>query len=163
MGLRNSRVSNLRVEDANGLGMTVGPGEGNWSVDPMSYGNTAKQRVDDRGRFDCHVETTDLEQAWSIDTRMKIESITSAVSARLQDFLLKQGTFSAAVSVSSNPNIWAFVVKYTMTLGGVTTDYELPHNLADFSFSEAIDGHTVSLSGTNNGAVLIDGVAQTTN
>lgn len=163
MGRLTSRYTTVRVEDANGLGMTVGPGEGNFAWDPVNHGNTTKIRVDDRSRFDCIVEGADLDQTWSIDTKMPQQTITDLtdINDRLQDFLLKQGKFANAASVSSNPNIWAFIVKVTMELsaGGALTEYKFPHNIADYGFAEAADGHGIALSGINNGAMLRDGRA----
>lgn len=159
MGRFYSRVTTIRFEDSGGLGMTVGPGEGNFSFDPVNYGNTTKSRVLDRGRYDCHIETEDLEQSFSIDTQLKNESLTEAALDRLQDFLLKQGNFAAAVTVNANPDIWAWKCIITMVLGGVTAVYTLPNCIGDFSFAEGTEGHTIGISGTNNGPILRDGLA----
>jgi len=161
MGRHHSRNTTVQFLDASGaFSITVGPGEGDFAWDPTNHGNTEKVRNMDRGKFDgCHIETIDLEQAISITTQMRNETLTEAVLPRLQDFLLKTGSYAAAVSVNGNPDIWSWRAKITMTTGGVTTEYELPFVTADFGFSEGVEAHTVAITGTNNGPILRDGVA----
>lgn len=151
----NSRRTTVRFEDAVGLGMTIGPGPGDFQHGPLNRENNAKVRVLDRGVFDGHVETDDLEQEWSITTQLRNEAQTSAVAARLQDFLRRTGTFAAAQTLSSNPDIWAFKVIVTMTTGGVTATRTLPLCLGDHAFAEAMEGHTIAITGTNNGLITV--------
>ncbi|MEM6927706.1 MAG: hypothetical protein AAF602_12305 [Myxococcota bacterium] len=151
----SSRNTTIRFEDAADTGLTVGPGPGDFSHGATNAENTEKVRVMDRGKFDGHVETNDLEQDWSLTTQLKNEAQTDATAQRLQDFLRREGSFSGLVSVSSNPNIWAFRVIITQTTGGVTATRTLPHCLADHAFAEALEGNTLSINGTNNGPITV--------
>lgn len=155
MARMSSRNTTVRFEDNLGAGLTVGPGPGDFSHGATNAENTEKVRVMDRGRFDGHVEGEDLEQEWSITTQLRNEAQTDAVAARLQDFLRREGSFAGLESVSSNPDVWAFQVIVTMTVGGVTATRTLPHCLADHAFAEALEGNTLSVSGTNNGPIAI--------
>lgn len=155
MARMSSRNTTVRFEDDAGTGLTVGPGPGDFSHGATNAENTQKVRVMDRGQFDGHVEGEDLEQEWSITTHLKNEVQTDAVAARLQDFLRREGSFAGLVSVSSNPDIWAFKVIVTMTVGSVTTTRTLPHCIADHAFAEALEGNTLTVSGTNNGPIAL--------
>ncbi|MEM6931820.1 MAG: hypothetical protein AAF602_33115 [Myxococcota bacterium] len=151
----NSRKTTIRFEDSAGVGLTVGPGPGDFSHGATNRENTEKVRVLDRGTFDGHIEGEDLEQEWSITTQLRNEAQTDATAARLQDFLRRAGSFSALQTVSSNPDIWAFRVVVTMITGGVTATRTLPHCLADHTFAEALEGNTLSIAGTNNGPIAV--------
>lgn len=151
----NSRRTVVRFEDLAGLGMTVGPGPGDFSHGALNAENTEKVRVLDRGAYDGHVETDDLEQEWSLTVQLRNEAQTHATNARLQDFLRRTGIFAAAQTVNPNPDIWAFKVIVTMTTGGVTATRTLPNCLGMHAFSEAMEGHALAISGTNNGAIVV--------
>jgi hypothetical protein len=153
----NSRRTTVRFEDAAGLGMTVGPGPGDFSHGATNAENTEKVRVLDRGAYDGHVETDDLEQEWSVNVQLRNEAQTHATNNRLQDFLQRRaGTpFAAAQTTNPNTDIWAFKVIITMTTGGVTATRTLPNCIAANAFSEAMEGHTLAISGTNNGPIAV--------
>lgn len=155
MARYNSRNTTIRFEDFAGTGLTVGPGPGDFSHGAMNAENTAKLRVLDRGQYDCHIEGEDLEQEWSITTQLRDEAQTDAVAERLQDFLNRTGSFAGLQSVNANADIWAFRVIVTMTKGGVTATRTLPNCLADHAFAEAMEGHTLSISGVNNGPIAV--------
>lgn len=138
--------------------MTIGPGVGDLSFDPVGPGNTERIRVLDRGKYECDIETTDLEQSFSITTAMRNETLTEAAAARLQDFLLQSANFSGTTTVNANSDIWSFRVVVTMSTGGVSTVYTIPNCRATFSFAEGEEGHSISISGVNNGLILRDGV-----
>jgi len=154
MSSRNTTVT-FRDGDAGPTELVIGPGPGDFSHGATNAENTAKIRVMDRGQFDGHVEGEDLEQEWSITVQLRGEAQTDAVEARVQDWLNRTGSFSGLVSKSANPDIWAFEILVTMTLGGVTTTRTLPLCVADHTFTEALEGHSLTISGTNNGAIVV--------
>lgn len=153
----NSRKTTVRFEDAAGLGLTVGPGPGDFQHGATNRENTEKVRVLDRGVYDGHIETDDLEQEWSINVQLRNESQTHAVNQRLQDFLMRRaGTpFAAAVTTNPNSDVWAFKVIITMVTGGVTATRTLPNCIAAHAFAEAMEGHTLAITGTNNGVITV--------
>ena len=81
------------------------------------------------------------------------QTLTEAASDRITDWYEKSGNFSAAVSVNANADVWAFITEVTMVLGGVTTLFTLPNCLGNYSFAEAMEGHTLAVSGVNNGKI----------
>lgn len=155
MGRFSSRTTTVRFEDAAGFGLNVGPGPGDFSHGATNSENAERIRVLDRTRFDGHVLGDDLEQEWSINIGLRNQSLTDSTADRVQDFIQRTGKFAPAFtqSLSDNPDVWAFKVIVTMVLGGVSTSFELPHNVADYAFSEAKEGHTLAISGMNNGEI----------
>lgn len=159
MARYNSRKTTVRMEGAGGNGMTMGPGPGDFGHGPTNKGNTEKIRVDDRGRFECHVEGNDLEQEYSITLGMKAESLTSIAAARATDFIMQTGVFDPNTgilptqTVSSNPDVWAWKTIVTMTLGATVASFTLPHCIGDYAVAEALEGNTFAISGTNNGPI----------
>ena len=155
----NSRKVLVRMQGAGGNGLTAGPGPGDFSHDPINKGNTEKLRVDDRGAFDCYVEGNDLSQAYSITVGQKAESATDTLTARIMDFIMRTGVFTkttgilATQSFSTNPDIWAWETIVTMTLGATVATFTLPHCIGDYAFAEAMEGNTISISGTNDGVI----------
>jgi hypothetical protein len=135
--------------------ITVGPGAGDFQHGATNAENTEKVRLLDRGVFDGHVETDDLEQDWSISIKLRNQSQTHATLARILDFIHKRGSFAGLTSVNPNPDVWAFQIVVTMVQGGVTATRTLPCCVGTETFAEAADGHTISLSGTNNGAIVV--------
>lgn len=150
----SSRTTSVRFEDAAGTGMTAGPGPGDFSHGATNQNNAERIRVMDRNQFDGHVVGDDLEQEWSITIGQRNEALTSALAARINDFIHRRNFFSGLVSLSDNPDIFAFRVIVTMTLGGVTTTKTLPLCLADETFAEAKEGNTLAITGTNNGVIV---------
>lgn len=155
MGRFNRRNATVRFEDANGLGVPVGPGPGDLTVDGWTAENTDAIRVLDRGVYDGHVLTDDLEQTCSVSIEQRDEALTSAVAARLLDFLLRRGTFANAVSTGPDQDVWTFKVIYTMTKGAVTSGFELPVCRANAAFAEAVEANAWTVSLTNNGAPVV--------
>lgn len=156
MGRFNSRTTIVTHEDATPvtpLSITAGPGPGDFSFGDTNAENTEKLRVTDRGIYDCHIEGDDLEQEWSLTIGLKSQTLTEAAADRITDWYQKTGNFSAAISVNPNPDVWAFITKVTMVLGGVTTLWTLPNCLGNFSFAEAMEGHTLAVSGVSNGEI----------
>lgn len=159
MGRFSSRTTTLRMEGLNNNGMTIGPGPGDFTFGNTNKENTEKIRVDDRGRYDCHIDGTDLEQEWSVTIGVQNQSLTDATAARVTDFIEQAGIFdpstgtSATTTVSPNTEIWAFRTIVTMTLGAATATWTLPNCLGNYSFAEALEGSTLSVSGMNNGKI----------
>lgn len=145
----NSRNMTVRFEDSAGLGMTFGPGIGDLSIGENEFGNTEKIPVYDRGVFEDLVEGQDLVQECSLTLGLKQAKLTDPVTQTIIDFLLKQGAFSAAQSLSSCDGIWAFKVIVTMSTASVTTTITLPYCTGRFSFSEAMEGNSIAISLSN--------------
>lgn len=159
MAFYNSRKMSVRMQGAGGNGMTIGPGPGDFSHDPVNKGNTEKIRVDDAGKFECYIEGNDLSQAYSITVHQKSESATSLLQARIMDFIMRTGVFTettgalATQSFSTNPDIWAWETIVTMTLGATVATFTLPHCIGDYAFASAMEGNSISIAGTNDGVI----------
>lgn len=155
----SSRTTSVRQEGLNGNGMTIGPGPGDFTFGQTNRENTEKLRVMDRAQFDCHINGEDLEQEWSITVGLRNQSLASAVSDRVTDFYEQDGVFdpttgtSPTQTISGNPDIWAWKTIVTMVLGGTTATWTLPHCVGGYNFSEAVEGSTIAVSGTNNGKI----------
>lgn len=155
----NSRKVSVRMQGSAGNGMTIGPGPGDFSHDPINKGNTEKLRIDDRGAFSSYVEGNDLSQAYSITVHQVAESATSALQARIMDFIMRTGVFTettgllATQSFSDNPDIWAWETIVTMTLGATVATFTLPHCIGDYAYASAMEGNSLSISGTNDGEI----------
>lgn len=148
----NSRNCSIRIEDANGLGMTIGPGPGDWTVDPINAENASAVRVMDRGRYDGHVITDDLEQSGSITVQMRNEAQTSATAPRVQDLLLRRGFFAGAVStgVYDTPMLWRLIHTFESDAGPQRRVFPRVH--LQHSLAESTESNTITINYTNNGA-----------
>jgi hypothetical protein len=100
------RLSRLRVEDANGLGMYLTPTDGDFSMGSTNKENAEHTKCFDRDQHDGFVLGQDMTQEWSVVMHMENQSLTHAVNARLLDFIHQRGAFEFAVSVDDT--IWAF-------------------------------------------------------
>ncbi len=155
----NSRKLIVRFEDAVGVGLTVGPGPGDFTFDDTNFNNSEILSVQDSGAFDCLIQGNDLEQGWSLTLGQAALPLSSAVAALVIDFVNRTGVFTettgsqATQSVSSNPDIWAFRIIATMTLGATVATATLPHCTSNWNFGAAMEGNTLPLSGTNYQAV----------
>lgn len=147
MGRYNYRLTSVRFEDANGLGLTATPTDGDFSGGEENDSNTEKVAVRNRGDFDCLVETDSLEQEMSMTLQMQNQTLTSTVAARIQDFFRREGTFAAAVSVDDV--VWAFKTIVTFNDGSVSTTKTYPHCQGKIAFSEGNPVNTFSLTLTN--------------
>lgn len=157
MGRFASRYISIKFIDATPstpLDMVIGPGPGDFTISEFNSENTEMSRNLDRGTFEGHVETDDLEQTWSITLGMKSETFTEAAADRLEDWFNKTANFSAAISTHPDLDIWAWIVEITYTRNGVTGIRTLPVCQAKYSVNNAADGCTLTLSGTNNGPMV---------
>lgn len=146
MGRYNYRLGSFRLEDANGLGLTVRPTAGDLSIGAENDSNIEKTRVLDRGSFDDLVETDDLVQDISITAAMENVTLTHATEARLSDFIRKQGSFKNAVTLSSNPRIWAFKAIATFSDGTTSTTKTFPFCKGTIALSEGNPENTFSIA-----------------
>ena len=154
MARYNARLTTVKFQDADASNeITVGPGEGDFSIGATVSGNKERVRLLNRGAFDGFIETDDLEQDFSITIAVERQSLTDGTAARIYDFVHKSGSFASATSTSSD--IWAWKILVTMTDGTTTSTMTLPVCQGSISFSEGKDFHTFSISGTNNGAVAV--------
>ncbi len=147
-----SRLTTVRFEDANGLGLSAGPGPGDLSSGGENAENAEHIRKLDRGKFSCFVLGDDLEQEMSISVELVNISLTHPTTERWMDFIKRKGAFAAAVS--TNATVWAWKAIVTMTDGVTTTTKTYPVVQGLGSFAEAKEGSTFSFAGANNGIVL---------
>lgn len=145
-GRKTPRMASVRLEDANGLGMTIAPREGDFSGGDENDNNLTKVAVADRGDFDCLVDGESMQQSLSFTAHMKDEALTHATLARLTDFIKRQGSFASAVSVDSG-GVWAFKVIVTWT--GVATSKTYPYCSGAVAWSEGTPQNTLGCSFTN--------------
>tara|TARA_R100000655_G_scaffold35296_2_gene68711 strand:- start:1852 stop:2319 length:468 start_codon:yes stop_codon:yes gene_type:complete len=154
MGRYNSRNTVVTLSDSDGSNTaTLGPGEGNLTISDSNNGNTEKIRVMNRGVFDGFVVGDDLQQDWSITIQVENQSVTSGVAERVWDMIHKSGSKASANSTSAD--IWAFKLIATMDDGTTTSTITLPVCQAAMSFAEGKESHSFTISGTNNGAVVV--------
>lgn len=125
MSRYNYRLTYLRVEDANGLGIDLVPTVGDFSGPPENDNNAEKARVLDRGEYDGLVEVDDMQGEISCTMGMRNQALTSAVAARVSDFFKRAGTFASAVSVNSE-RVWAFKTIATFDDGTTSTTKTYP-------------------------------------
>lgn len=118
------RLTSIRFEDANGLGMTVGPSEGDWTAGPHNAEYAEHQPVYNRDQHDGFTLGQDQVVELGYTLQHKLETMTHATLERINDFLLKRGKFSNAVSVDAT--IWAFKAICTYIGSGVTTTRTYP-------------------------------------
>lgn len=154
MSRQTSRKGTVRFEGAAGNGMTIGPGPGDMSVGVTNKENTDKVRAMDRGVFECHIETDDLEQEVSITIFMDRLALKSATLARVLNFLDQSGIFtqttgsSATQTTNPNPEIWSWKTIWT-GLNGASV--ELPVCTGGRAWAEAAEGNAITITFTNNG------------
>jgi hypothetical protein len=159
MGRFNSRNTVVTFKDSTGVTLIAGPGVGDFTFSETNKENTNKTRVLDRGVYDCHIETDDMEQSWSITLGLKSEALTSSTLARMTDWMEQAGIYtfstgsSATVTVNANSEIWAWITIVTMATGASTGVWTLPNCLGSYAFAEALEGDTLAVSGTNNGKI----------
>jgi hypothetical protein len=147
-----SRLTTVRFEDAGGLGLEWGPGPGDLSIGNENAENAEHIKKLDRGKHDGFVLGDDLVQDLSITAELPNESLTHATLARLHDFIKRQGSFAAAVSV--DPCIWAFKVIVTFDDGVTTTTKTCPIVEGEHAFAEAKEGSTLAVSARNHGPIV---------
>ncbi len=146
------RLTSIRLEDNNGLGLTLTPMDGDFSGGDENDSNRDKTRVLNRQAFDGYVEGDDMEQELSCTLQMKNEALTHASQARVNDFIKKQGSFASAVSVDTGGIVWAFKVIVTLDDGTTSTTKTYPQCTGKIAWSEGDPAHTFGLSFVNNGA-----------
>lgn len=145
----NSKNTTVTILDGASLSIVAGPGEGNLSIGNISADNSEKIAAMNRGVFDGLVEGNDLTQDWSITLQVKNEALTSAVAGRVLDAIRRTGTWASATTKDPSGQNWAFSLLVTMADGSTTSTITLPCCVGTAQFAESIDGHTLSLSGTN--------------
>jgi hypothetical protein len=152
-GRWTKRLISVRLEDAAGTGLTVSPMDGDFSGGEENAENAEHVPTYDRDAHDDFVLGRDLVQEISFTVQMKNETITSAVAARIEDFLKKRNFFSALVSVSST--VWAFRCKVTYSDGSTTTTktYGKCEGTISWAEGEPSAKFTVSLKNHTNPTV----------
>lgn len=141
------RLVSLRFEDAAGLGMTIGPGDGQFSGGDENAENAEAVAVYDRGAFDGMNKTQDIAQECSVTVRDIAQSLTTTLANRVRDFMLKSGAFSAAQSVDAS--VWAFkaILTYTAPAGTFTKTY--PYCRGGMAEAHGFPSNTLTLTWTN--------------
>jgi hypothetical protein len=142
----------VTLEDSLGTSITVGPGEGNMSIDPFNAENKEIVQKFDRGSHDGWVPTVDFTQAWSITIEMKNEAQTSATLSRMQDFLRhanSHATGGANALTSVSADVFALKAIVTMDDGTTTSTLTLPETVVQYGLAEGVEGHAITISGRN--------------
>ncbi len=147
MARYTSKQTTIVLEDNVGTSITAGPGIGDFSIDGIEEDNAEAIQAINRGVHDGWVEGNDKIQAWSLTLGLKNEAMSSAGAARILDFIRKTNFFSGLQSVDSS--VWAMKVIITMNDGTTTSTKTLPNNRVQVSMTEAVEGWTIALTGTN--------------
>jgi hypothetical protein len=132
-----------------GTSLTVGPGEGDLSLDNLMFGNFEMIEARNRGVHDGLVEGPDAVQSFSLTIQLRRETFTHASQSRLTDWLLRANSYSALQSVDSNNDLWAYKLQYSLADGATTGSILLPKITSVFSFAESAENCTFSISGTS--------------
>jgi len=148
MGRFHSGNTTVRFEDSAGVGLTIGPGPGDLSVDNIEYNNKERVQKFDRSSHDGWVETVDKTQSCSISIELQNQTITDAAAARVHDFIVNKTLAGAALS-SVSPDTWAWKTIVTMNDGVTTATCTLPECVGGEAFAEAAEGHTISVAFLN--------------
>jgi hypothetical protein len=90
------------------------------------------------------VKGQDAVQEGAITVQMRNQSLTSAVAARINDFVSKRNFFSGLQSV--DPLCWAFKIILTFNDGTTTTTRTLPYCAATIQFAEGRPAHTFAIN-----------------
>lgn len=155
MARYNSKNTTVVIQDGGSLDVTVGPGEGNLTIDNITNDNSEKLAAMNRGVFDGLFEGADLTQSFSITIQVKNEALTHGTNDRVLDAIRKTGAWAAGTTTNPNGSVWAFKLVVTMNDGVTTSTITLPCCVATANFSESMDGHTLNISGTNYQAPTI--------
>lgn len=159
MGRYSSRTTVVRKEDANGVGLVVGPGPGDFSHGQTNAENAERLRIMNRNVYECHILGDDLEQEYSITVGLTRQTLASATVARLMDFIMRTGIYhpttgtSPTVTLNVNPDVWSWRTIVTMTISSVVATFTLPLCTGGYAFAESKEGHAVTITGTNNGVI----------
>lgn len=145
------RLTTVRFVDDAGTTLVLSPTEGDFSHGPTNDANAEKVAVYDRDQHDGFVLGQDLVQDWSITLQMKNEELTSAAAARIEDWIHRRNFFSSLQSVDDT--VWAWKIEVVYNDGTTSTTRTLPKVIGDSAQSHGSPSNTVSLSGTNHGAI----------
>lgn len=145
------RLTSVRFEDALGLGMTVTPTDGDFTMGAANAENAEHIKVFNRDQHDGFVLGQDMVQDFSITVQMKNESITSAVAARILDFVHKRGIFASATSMDDTIWSWKTIVSFDDGKGH-TGSRTLPLCEGGEAFSEGSPSNTIAISGRSHSA-----------
>ncbi len=155
MGRFNYRAVTVRGEDAVGAGIEFGPGPGDSSLGATNAENAEPQVVRNRGDFVCLTVGDSLEQEFSITVDVERQTATELLSARILDFVRMEGSFAAAQTTNLTDDSWTFTLIVTQTQGGVTQTYTCSNVKANYTWTEAVDRNTFTISGTIYGGIVV--------
>lgn len=147
MARYTNRLTSVRVEDADGLGITLTPTDGDFSGGAENDTNAEKLPVMNRGAHDGLVKGVDMTQELSITLQMRNEALTSLAEARVSDFFKKAGVFAAANSVDDDQ--WAFKCILTFDDGTTSTTKTYPKCTGTIALSEGLPANTFAIAMTN--------------
>ncbi len=145
----------VEIEDSSaGYNMVVGPGEGTFTVDGLEEDNSEAIAKYDRGTFDGFMEGPDVQQTFSIELELEIQTLTHASQDRIKDAVCGTGLWawtptSGPTSCDPANQKWAPKIRVTWSRGAVTTTLTLPCCRVKGGISEDAAGLKFSLSGTN--------------
>lgn len=143
------RLSSVRFEDANGLGMEITPTDGDFSMGQVNKENAEHVKCFNRDQHDGFVLGADQVQEWSIVLHMANQSLTHATQDRVMDFIHQRGAFAAAVSVDDT--IWAWKIVISFDDGTNVGSRTLPICEGGESLALGAPHNTITVSGNNHG------------
>ena len=135
-----------------GQTITAGPGPGDMTVTNLEENNAEGLEVRNRGVHDGFIYGDDHVQDLTLTLGEVNQSWTHATLARIQDFVLKTGSYAdgaANAATSVDPTVWCFGARVTKTDGTNTTTDVYPKIRGMMGWQEALEGNTLSLTMRN--------------
>jgi hypothetical protein len=150
-GKWNSKNTTVTIADSTGVySMTVGPGEGNLTISGIMEDNSEAIQTMDRGIHDGLIEGADVTQEVSVSVMLRELALTNAGGqTAILDAIRKTGAWSSATTCDPAGIVWAPKITVSMSRGGTTASIVLPAVRVTAEFAESMEGHTLSISGTN--------------
>jgi hypothetical protein len=135
----------FQTADATPIVVTLGPGLGSFSVAGLEAGQAEAIPVLDRGSFLELVEGDDTFPTGAIEV-MQDGALTSSVTEKPMDAVMKEGKFSSGATSDAGGQVWTGAIVYTGTRAGVATTITLPNCRMKLDFGEKKEGNGFAIS-----------------
>lgn len=147
----NSKNTTITLSDSTGVySIDIGPGEGNGTIANIMEDNSEAIQTMDRGVHDGLIEGADVTQEFSITVILRRLALTNAGGqTAILDAVRKTGIWTSATTCDSAGSVWAPKITISLSHGGTTASIVLPCVRVTAEFAESMEGHTLSISGTN--------------